>query len=232
MFIHVIAIVATGLFALLPPPPLLDSGAELDVDKVAELVLAVDPGDLVDSLESRFRTGDVAEGFVQPPRGETSEMEENLGPIEMGPGSTQQVGEVVFYFDGDPEVVPGIFSGGAINYVVLDEEIRESDVNLYRAALEASLDDDPPEGVEEFSGAVEEVDFHGATAIDWQMVFSDGGIVVTFDILMVPVGNVMLFGTFVTSGLDEVDGDIVREWSDGLVVSGVRHLERVATGLD
>lgn len=198
--------------------------ADVDVAGIAEVVLDADPDALLEGLEEPPDDRVLPEGFFNPPSGvpENAEVVESFAfPIDDLPGA---IGSFSHPFDTDPDVIDGLLSAGIINYIVLEDEITEDDLDDFEEGASGGFDD----GEAGLTGAVDRVEVAGEEAVVIAVELDDAGIFGAVQIIALPVGNTMVFGTALVVDTGEVDLDTVYEHAEALTLAGVTHLEAVA----
>jgi len=232
MFMHLVVALLGSFLVVLPPPPIIIDGEEttIDIESIAETVLDADPDDLVDALGDEFPDAALPPGFVNPPPGEDSVLDELLGgPLfdfsrDPAPG---QVGEASFSFDTEDDDVPGLFNGGGISYLVLDHEITRGEMRIISVGFETALEEEEATS-EDTALEVAMEDLGGVESVSVSLASEDAGVTTVLHLYMVPVGNVLVVTWVMVADFRDFDTGEVQHHANDLAVAAALHLETVA----
>ena len=197
---------------------------DVDVTAIAETVLAADPEALVEALVDPPAAADLPEGFLSPPDGTpaNADLAENFQiPASEFPDA---VGSINFPFDTDAEVIPGLISAGYLNYVVLEEEITDEQLNEFRQGVEEGLGTPDPA----IQTSVEDITVGGVDGLRFSVVTSQSNVSAVVQLVTIPVGNTFVIGTAVIADQGEVDQEEVLTYAEDLALAGTEYLGTVA----
>ncbi len=197
---------------------------EEDIAAIAESVLEADPNNLLEGLETPPDDRDLPDGFFNPPSGVPANadvIEAFAVPIDDLDGA---IGSVSHGFDTDGAVIEGLLSAGIINFIVVDAEFTDRDLDEFEEGAAAGVDDGEPG----LAGSVDRIEISGAEAVLIMVELEEAGIFGAVQVIAVPVGNTLLLGTVVVADTGEVDPDVVLEHAEALVVAGAVYLGEVA----
>ncbi len=197
---------------------------EIDVAAIAETVLDVDPEALVEALVDPPADDDLPEGFVSPPDGTPANAD--LAESFQIPESEfpEAIASVSFPFDTDPEVVPGLVSAGYLNYVVLEEEITDEQLDEFREGAEEGLGTPEP-GIE---SSVEDITVGGVDGLLISAVTTQDNVSAVVQLVALPVGNTFVIGTAVVADQEEIDPAEIQTYAEDLTLAGAEYLGTVA----
>lgn len=199
---------------------------DVDVTAIAETVLAADPEALVEALVDPPADADLPEGFLNPPDGTpaNADLAENFQiPESEFPDA---VGSINFPFDTDAEVIPGLVSAGYLNYVVLEEEITDEQLDEFRQGVEEGLG--TPDAA--IQSSVEDLTVGGVDGLLISVVTTQESVSAVVQLVVLPVGNTFVIGTALVADQGEVDQDEVQTFAEDLTLTGAEHLGMVAEG--
>jgi hypothetical protein len=233
MFLHLILTLASGLLLVPPPPIIFPTGEEVDVPAIADVVIDVDPDDLLDALDAPFPDDALPEAFLNPPRGEETILEEaDLTSPFTAEGFPGGVGDVSFAFDTNPDLVDGILTGGQVSYVVTDHDLSRAEIRALHAVMEEELanqaDAELPEGVDRYDTSSDLEQFGGVEAVSASIAMEGTGMNLVFSFLFVPVGNTLVVTNVIISMFSDVAVPTVRALTDELAAAAIQHLGDVA----
>lgn len=196
----------------------------VDIEAVAEATLDADLDTLITDMEepmdeSQLPTGFSAPTFIDP---ESASSEDLVLPAE---DLAFSEGSVAYNIEYEPDTTGFSIGLSSLNFVFVDGEITEDDMDDFREGATEGLEDDG-------SGAemsVEDIEINGidAVLISYELVEDD--IISVVQMVALPVGNTMVM-SMVVAASDDLDMDTVqvRIDAENLLLSGVQHLGTVA----
>jgi len=199
-------------------------GEDVDIAAITDLVLETDPDLLLDGLETPPDDRDLPDGFFNPRSGVPANaevIEAFTVPIDDLDGA---IGSFSHAFDTDGTVIEGLLSAGVINYIVIESEFTERDLDEFEEGASGGLD----EGGPGLSGSVDRIEVSGADAVLITVELEDAGIFGAVQVIALPVGSTLVMGTVVVADTGEVDPDIVLEHAAALTVAGAAYLGDIA----
>lgn len=198
---------------------------DVDVAGVAESVLDADPEALVEGLEAPPADEDLPEGFINPPSGTPAN--EEIGEAFALPVSELEgsIASVNFAFDTDPDIIEGLLSGGYLNYVVLEEEVTEEDLDEFKSGAEQGMEEAADDTVE---FALEDIEIGGSEAVLITVTTTESGASAVVQMVAVPVGNTFVVGTVLVADQEEVDAASVQTYAEDLTLAGIGYLGTLA----
>lgn len=212
-------------FVLSTAPMVAAQAEDVDVAAVSEAVLDADPEALVEGLEEPPADEDLPEGFINPPSGTPA----NADLAESFELPTSEIdgaiGSVNFPFDTDPEVIPGLVSAGYLNYIVIDEEITDDQLEDFKTGAEEGLAESSDASIE---STVEDITVGDTDGVLITVVTSQSGASAVVQLVALPVGNTFVIGTALVADQEEVDPADVQTHAEELTLAGVAHLGAVA----
>jgi hypothetical protein len=197
---------------------------DIDIPGIGELALDADTDALLEGLEEPPDDRDLPEGFFNPPSGVPANadvVEAFAIPVDELDGA---LGSFSHAFDTDGTVIAGLLSAGVINYIVVDAEITERELDDFEEGAAGGLDT----GDEGLTGTVGRVDVAGQDAVVITVELEDAGIFGAVQVIALPVGNTLVIGTVVVADVGEVDADDVYDHAEALTLAGVSHVGEVA----
>ncbi len=215
---------ASSLTAIAQIKDAVSTTEEIDILAIAGIVLDADPEVLLDGLEEPPADRELPEGFLNPPSGvpANAEVVDAFAiPVDELDGA---LGSFSHAFDTDGAVIEGLLSAGVINYIVVEAEITERELDEFEDGASGGLDT----GDAGLTGTVDRVDVSGQDAVLITVELEDAGIFGAVQVIALPVGNTLVIGTVVVADVGEVDADGVYDLAEALTLAGVTHLEAVA----
>ena len=238
-------VLATATCFAMTSAPMATAQDDVDVEAVAETVLAADQVALMTALETPIADEDLPQGFsnatfVDP---ETASAEEGVLPASDLEGAE---GSVAYAIDFDPAALaatatPGSGSAEAsfsiglasLNYIFMGDEIMADDLEEFKSGAREGLADEtgdaasPEAGAAGMEATVEDIEVAGVEGALITYRISEEGIQSVVQMVAIPVGNTMVISMAVEAGT-EVDTDAVLAASQDLALAGADYLGAVA----
>lgn len=195
-----------------------------DIESIAESALSADLDTLMANLETPIDDADLPENFsaaeyVDPA---TATDEDLVLPVEDLAFSEGSAAYNVSY-----EPVTNGFSIGlsSLNYIFVDGEITEDDMDEFREGASQGLEDDAS-GAEV---AIEDIEVNGVPAILISYELEEEGIISIVQMIAIPVGNTMVLSMVVAASDDPaLNAGTVRTDAENLLLAGITHLGAAA----
>ena len=216
--------------------PLAMAQNDIDINKVAKVVLAAKADALLTALETPMADKDLPDGFsgAEFADPETATAEEGVLPSEDLDGT---LGSIAYTLSYDPastaspeagaEATPELdmsalsFGFASVNYVVFDDELDSSDLEDFKDGAQKGIDQ------EEGQASVEDITIGDTDGVLLTYIIEDSGVQSAVQMVAIPVGNVMVMSMVVLAST-EVDADAIQADSENLVLAGIEHLGNVA----
>ncbi len=191
-------------------------------DDPAVTILAMDPEVLLEALEVAPADDLLPAEFSAPVNGEprNASMVEAFGSLGDLPGA---FGSVIHGIDTDPTLVPGVMSTGILTYAVGKTAVPADVLDSLEETLSGRLDD-PALAM----GEVGQVDLDGTNALLGYFVFEQGQAVLSMQLLVIPMGNVLTVAAVVSVDSAIIPAEDLLPLTEGLALAGVAHLATVA----
>jgi hypothetical protein len=226
-FLFIFALVAS--FALSAAPVAMAQD-EVDIEAVAETVLAADLDTLLADMETPMADDALPAGFSGATFMEPGEAGSEMGaiPADDLEGSEGSIAYMLDYAPGGAEGTPAAgamsFGFASVNYVFVDEEITEDDLKDFREGAEEGVASE-----EEGTATVEEIEVNGTDAVLLTFLLEEDGVTSVVKMVAVPVGNTMVMA-MVAEAASEVDEDAVYAAAEELTFASIAHLGETAEG--
>lgn len=225
--LFIFAVVASLAFVAAPATM---AQVDVDIDQVAEATLDADLDTLIADMETPMADEDLPEGFsgamYMPPEEASSDM--GAIPADDLEGSEGSIAYMVDYAPGGgmatPDAAAMSIGLGSVNYVFVDEEITEDDLEDFRKGAEEGIASE-----EEGTASVEEIEIDGTPAVLLTYVIEEQGATSVVQMIAVPVGNTMVMSMAVHAAAS-VDEDAVYADAEALVLASIAHLGETAEG--
>jgi hypothetical protein len=198
--------------------------SEVDIEAVAETALGADLDALMTGMEEPMADEALPAVFsnatyVDP---ETAGSEDLVLPaedLEFADGS------VAYNVDYAPEAQGMVIGFSSLNYIFVDAEITEDDMDDFIEGASEGMEEDTS-GAEM---AVEEVEINGVTGALISYELEEDGIISIVQMVALPVGNTMVISMVVAASDDlSLDSGTVLTDAESLALAGVDHLGIVA----
>ncbi len=194
---------------------------------IVEEVLAADRAELVDAAtDTPFTDEELPEGFKAPvdgvPRNPSlvDAFSSGLGDLDGA------IGHVTQGIDTDPLAIPGAMTAAIVTYIVVEEAIDADLFDEFEEQLASGLDS--PQMAE---SSIERVDLDGVEVIVANLVMEQGSAVLTMQMVIAPVGNVMVITMLVSVDTEAIDSSELFPFSSSLMIASAMHLGEVAAGI-
>jgi hypothetical protein len=175
-------------------------------------------------MEEPIADADLPEGFsnaevVDPEAADEMDLVLPTEDLEFSEGS------VAYNVDYEPDTTGFAIGLSSLNYIFVDGEISEDDMDDFREGATQGLEEDTTGA----DVAVEDIEINGVTGVLISYELEEEGIISIVQMIALPVGNTMVLGMVVAASDDpQLNGGQILTDAENLVLAGVDHLGAVA----
>jgi hypothetical protein len=198
--------------------------ADVEVETIAATTLDADLDALITGMEEPMVDADLPEGFsnaefVDPEAAGEMDLVLPTEDLEFSEGS------VAYNVDYEPDTTGLAIGLSSLNYIFVDGEISEDDMDDFREGATQGLEEDTTGA----DVAVEDIEINGVTGVLISYELEEEGITSIVQMIALPVGNTMVLGMVVAASDDpQLNGGQILTDAENLVLAGVDHLGAVA----
>jgi hypothetical protein len=198
--------------------------SDVDVETVAATALDADLDSLITAMEEPMADEDLPEGFsnaefVDPETAGEMDLVLPTEDLEFSEGS------VAYNLDYEPDTTGMAIGLSSLNYVFVDGEITEDDMDDFSEGASEGLESDTTGA----DVAVEDIEINGVTGVLISYELEEDGIISIVQMIALPVGNTMVLGMVVAASDDpQLNSGQVLTDAENLILAGVDHLGTVA----
>ncbi|MGN6032801.1 MAG: hypothetical protein ACTHQE_14200 [Thermomicrobiales bacterium] len=223
------------LSLMLASTPLVAAQTEPDVATIGKAVSAIDPADLIASLETPIPARDLPDGFTKAEYVDISTAKGAASEDCMYDASSVQVeGAAGYIVTVDPEVVPYTYTCASINYLAFDKsDIGDDPLGDFKKGVESGLEQSASEATPAGSTSTSEVTditVAGEDAILITYTLEQDGTHVVVQTVAIPVGNVFVVSLLSVGDASAIDAKDVETLANDLTVAAIDYLGTVAEG--